>query len=327
MESPVRYRLSDLLFESDRPLPELAPAADVAGDAVETHVSWHEARTTPLSGEQFSAWLTAEGGEWLTFADVAGGFLLTFPEHGQFEVSRDASAVAVHPFPATPLDTMRHLLLNQILPLVLSRRGRLVLHASAVSYGDNVVAFIGRSGGGKSTFAVACALAGASIVSDDCLVVKQTDAGWTTVPCHAGVRLWPAALELFGWRADAGDVASHYSDKRRFDDRNHDLTFETRRLPLAAIVYLPSASPGESPTSTLGPAATPRALRGRDAVMALASELFRLDPRDAAESRRQFDAIGAIAAAIPLEIAARRPPNEAAEALLCMMTDSRRRPE
>jgi hypothetical protein len=32
--------------------------------------------------------------------------------------------------------------------------------------------------------------------------------------------------------------------------------------------------------------------------MALASEVFRLDPRDAGESRRQFEAIGAIASSV-----------------------------
>ncbi len=306
-------------------MPELLPADDAALGDVEVRVSWRPARSQPIAGEQFSAWVTAEGHDWLRFADVAGGFLLTFPGHGQFEVSADASAVAVHPFVETPAETIRHLLLNQVMPLVLSRRGRLVLHASAISYCDQVVAFIGRSGGGKSTLAVACALAGASIVSDDCLVVRRHRGGWRTVPCQAGVRLWPEALALFGWHAEAGDAAAHYSDKRRLDDRNHHLTFETRELPLAAILYLPSLSMSESPTSALGPSAAPRPVRGRDAVMALASELFRLDCRDAAESRRHFEAIGEIAAAIPVEILARQAPNAAAQALLCRMAESWRR--
>ena len=51
--------------------------------------------------------------------------------------------VTIHPFPDSPPETIRHLLLNQVLPLVLSRRGRTVLHASAVSYAGRVAAFIG----------------------------------------------------------------------------------------------------------------------------------------------------------------------------------------
>ncbi len=326
MTTPVRYRLSDLVFESACPLPELMPLSEDDTARPEVRVSWHDARSSPLNGAQFSAWLTAEGPEWLTFADAAGGFLLTFPGHGQFEIAHDASVVGVHPFSQTPPDTMRHLLLNQILPLVLSRRGRLVMHASAVSYRDRVVAFVGRSGGGKSTLAMACARAGAAIVSDDCLVVNRTASGWSTVPCHAGVRLWPAALALFGWHAEAGEPAAHYSDKRRFDEGHHGLAFETRNLPLAAILYLPPLSAGESPTSALGPGALAQTLRGRDAVMALASEFFRLDSRDASESRRQFDAISRMAAEIPVEIPERQPPDAAARSLLCRITESWRRP-
>lgn len=317
-----RYRLSDLTFESDQPVPELQPAAGSA----EVRVLWRHAPASPMAAVPFSSWKTAEGSDWLTFTDYAGGFLLTFPEHGQFEVSRDGSIVTVLPFPATPPETMRHLLLNQILPLVLSRRGRFVLHASAVSYRDQVMAFIGRSGGGKSTLAVACAIAGAAIVSDDCLVVNRCGAGWSVVPCHAGIRLWPSALALFGWEANAGDAAAHYSDKRRFDDRHHQLAFETRELPLSAIVYLPSISSGESPSDALGPLATSQMLGGRDAVMALVSEVFRLDSRDPAESRRQFEVVGQLAVDIPVEVLTRRAPDVAAQALLCRMSDRRRRP-
>jgi len=100
----VRYRLSDLVFESDRPLPELVPVPAEEANP-EVRVTWNDARTLPLTGVQFSAWLKAEGGEWMTFADVPGGFLLTFPEHGQFEVTRDASAVSVHPFDEAPPET------------------------------------------------------------------------------------------------------------------------------------------------------------------------------------------------------------------------------
>jgi hypothetical protein len=323
--APARYRLSDLVFESDRPLPELVESPSDAESSVEVRVAWHAAESAPLTGTTFSAWLTADGDEWLTFADAANGYLLTFPEHGQFAIASDASSVSVHPFARTPDETTRHLLLNQILPLVMSRRGRLVLHASAISYHDEVVAFIGRSGAGKSTFAVACALAGASIVSDDCLVVNHTAGRWEAVPCRAGVRLWPGALELFGWNAESGAAAAHYSDKRRLDDRNHHLVFETRTLPLAAICYLTPPSAWESPTASLADGGRAGALRGRDAVMALASELFRLDCRDETESRRQFDVVATMAGNIPIEIPARARPDASAAALLCRMSNSWRR--
>lgn len=317
------YRLSDLTFEIDERLPELDPVSGGAGDT-ETRVAWGAERQRPsVPTTGFSSWITATNEEWLTFSDLPDGYRMTFPEHGEFDVSRDASAVTIHPFPDSPAETMRHLLLNQILPLVLSRRGRTVLHASAVSYAGRVAAFIGRSGAGKSTLAVACARLGASIVSDDCLVVYPSDGGWTAVPCHAGVRLWPDALALFGWHDETGAVTAHYSEKRRLDavgrgTGDPELPFETRTLPLTGILYMPTAASivphdqGE--------------LRGRDRAMALASEVFRIDWRDPSESRRHFDAIAAIAATVPLEVVARRTPEAAASELLCRMSEGWRMP-
>ena len=311
------YQLSDMLFTSDAPLPELEPIRSAA--SVEARVEWRGRRPRPgAPGPQFSAWLTEDHQEWLTFADAPGGYRLTFPEYGDFDVTADASLVAIYPYPDSPPETMRHLLLNQVLPLVLSRRGRTVLHASAISHADQVVAFIGRSGAGKSTLAVACARAGASIVSDDCLVVRPADGRWMAVPCLAGVRLWPEALKLLGWDSGSGASTAHYSEKRRLDAVERDagdprLSFETRTLPLTAILYMPTAS-------SAVPAA-PGALRGRDAAMAIASEVFRIDWRDSQESRRHFEAVSAIASEIPVEVPVRQAPDRAARALLCRMSE------
>ena len=101
--------------------------------------------------------------------------------------------------------------------------------------------------------------------------------------------------------------------------------FEPRELPLAAILYLPSITAAEAPSPALGPGAVSGALRGRDAVMALASELFRVDSRDPVESRRQFATIGELAGEVPVEVLAREAPESAAQALLCRMADSWRR--
>jgi hypothetical protein len=299
------YQFSDLVLTSTEPLPEL-PAAST--DAPEVHVDW--VRIDRMDRRPtFAAWLTPSGGEWLTFADDGDTFLLTFSNIAQFRVSRDAARVTACLLPDAPVSTMRHLLLNQVMPLVLSRRGRLVLHGSAISWRGGVAAFIGRSGAGKSTLAAACAAAGAAIVTDDCLVLRQAGAQWTAVPCDAGVRLWPSALELLGWPAASGAGLAHYTNKRRMDAGHPGLPCERDILPLVRVYKM--LRPGEG--SPIG------VLRGRDAVMSLASELFRLDVRDAAESRRQFDAISALAAAVPMESPVRQAPAAAASAVLCRM--------
>jgi hypothetical protein len=51
----------------------------------------------------------------------------------------------------------------------------LVIHASAVSFGTTGLAFLGRSGAGKSTIARFCQLAGARILHDDRIVLRCAD--------------------------------------------------------------------------------------------------------------------------------------------------------
>ena len=134
----MRYRFSDLTLSSDEPLPELTPATD--GDA-EVQIDWLSTGP-PEQGAVFQTWMTPSDTEWLTFADADNGLLLTFVPHSQFWVSCDGRSVRVYDTPDTPVETTRHLLLNQVLPLVLSRRGRVVLHASAISWNGQVSAFI-----------------------------------------------------------------------------------------------------------------------------------------------------------------------------------------
>lgn len=299
------YQFSDLVLASTEPLPELPIASS---GAPEVRVDWAPIDRLTVR-PSFAAWLTPSGSEWLRFADDAGAFLLTFSDIAQFRVSRDAARVTVCSLPGTPAGTLRHLLLNQVMPLVLSRRGRLVLHGSAISWRGGVAAFIGRSGAGKSTLAAACAAAGASIVTDDCLVLRRDGARWMAVPCDAGVRLWPSALALLGWPPASGAGLAHYTNKRRMDAGHPGLPCERDVLPLIRV-YKMQRPDDPRPTGVL---------RGQEAMMSLASELFRLDVRDAAESRRQFDAISALASAIPMEAPPRQVPAQAAATVLCRM--------
>jgi hypothetical protein len=69
---------------------------------------------------------------WTEFHRANGGYLLRFPELGDFQVSADGLTVTCFPAPRVSDATSEHLYLNQVLPLVLSKLGKLVFHASAV---------------------------------------------------------------------------------------------------------------------------------------------------------------------------------------------------
>lgn len=313
MIAGVRYQVSDLVFSCDRPLPELA---EQPGDGpVDVVVHWREA---PLSGaaQPHFEWRTPSGGHWLTFARDAGGdHVLTFTTFASFRVAHDAGRVDVHPGQGTPAATVRHLLLNQVLPLVLSHRGRFVLHASSVSVNGRVCAFVGRSGAGKSTLATAVAVrAGGVVVSDDCLVLDARDGAWWAVPSGAGLRLWPAALDLLGWPRESGAALAHFSEKRRVDASHPGVAFAGAAAPVAAVMAL--RPPDDAPL-----AGGADRLSGRDAVLAVASEVFRLDPADAAASRAHFEAVAALVQAVPVFALPRQPLATAVADVLCRMTN------
>jgi len=88
-----------------------------------------------------------------------------------------------------------HYFFSHALPLWLEIGGVPVLHASAVAFGDRAVAFLGRSGVGKSTLCAELAQAGCGFVADDGLALREGVQGdWRCFHGPPLLRLWPSAL-------------------------------------------------------------------------------------------------------------------------------------
>ncbi len=279
------HRFADLVISSDQPLPELpeAPATSTP-DVVVTRTA------EPVRGaiRWFQTWNTPGSG--VRFGRAGDRYLVAFDDLAQVVLSPDAGRVVIHADPGASLFQLRYVLLHQVLPLVMSRRGRCVLHASAVSWRDRIVGFVGRTGSGKSTMAAACASLGAAVVTDDSLVLDLADGAWRALPSYPGLRLFPDSLELVG--ASPGGLLNESREHHKFIlTADRDLpAFERRSLPLAKLWLVSVGAPGV-------PAGDPG---GAAAVIALASQLFRLDVEDAAESRRLFDWITRLATDVPI---------------------------
>lgn len=286
------YRICDLVLASNTALPELAPATSFgaecqfellpSGNPSDTDADWFHQWIIERSGED-------EDGEdvWLRFGRTGDGYLLRFPSCGDFFVSADAARIECRPLPGTPEVTVRHLLLDQVIPLLLSRRERIVLHASAVLTGHGAIAFAGVSGQGKSTLAASLALAGYSLISDDCLVLRAEPGGWTALPSYPGVRLWPSTAGEVLHDATTREVA-HYTLKRRVCDTGV-LSHASGPAPLRRLFFLGDDA-GEVTFERLPP--------GR-AFMALVEFAYNLDITDTAFLRRQFDTVGHLTANVP----------------------------
>ena len=135
-------------------MPEL-----VHVDGVQPAFTFQLFASTRDSSESYhwlNHWYSPDGTIWLAFAKVEAGYLLRFPELADFIVSTDARSVCCYPRADIPLETIRHLLLNQVIPLVLSQLGGIVLHAAACAMPQGAIAFMGSTGAGKSIPACDC---------------------------------------------------------------------------------------------------------------------------------------------------------------------------
>ena len=99
-----------------------------------------------MAVEPFHAWTFPDGALWTEFHRAGGGYLLRFPNLADFQVSADGRNVTCFPVPEVSEATVRHLYLNQVLPLALSKQGHLVFHASAVEVAGGALAFVANSG-------------------------------------------------------------------------------------------------------------------------------------------------------------------------------------
>jgi len=92
-------------------------------------------------------------------------------------------------------DAEQHLLLDHVLPLVLARRGELVLHGGVISVGGRGAVLIGASGAGKSTLTAFAWQHGWTVGGDDGAVIFMGSPP-TVEPTYATVRLSEDAAHL-----------------------------------------------------------------------------------------------------------------------------------
>lgn len=199
---------------------------------------------TAVGTEPFHRYTFDDGTVWTEFYRLDTGYLLRFPDLADFKVSADGEAVTAYPAKDTDEATVEHLYINQLVPLALSRQGRPAFHASVVTVDSGAVAFLGKTGTGKSTLAASFALHGTSFLTDDALIIEERDGECCALPSHPSVRLWDDSVEaLIGGREQARSHIT-YSDKTRLL-AGDALVYSDGALPLLAAYVLEGNEPPE----------------------------------------------------------------------------------
>jgi hypothetical protein len=287
------YGMYELILESNVPLPELAYAN---GKEPECAFRLLPAQEPALAYcHWFHHWRFPTGEIWLSCARRGSDYLLRFPALADFLVSADGKDIRCYPVPDTPLETIRHLFLDQVIPLVLSLQGRLVLHASAVVAPKGAIAFLGATGQGKSTLTGSFVKQGFSLLTDDCLLLKEEAGQLFGSPSYPGLRLWPDVIStLFGQEPVRSQVA-HYTEKKRLGVDSDLLPFSADPAPLQRIYVL---APYEETEDTWAITLAP--LSPRDAFIELVKHACRLDIIARERLNEEFECLGRMAASFPL---------------------------
>jgi hypothetical protein len=242
-----------------------------------------------IDAEPFHRIEFPDGTVWTEFYRAGPDYLLRFPGLADFDVSSEGTTVTAYPAPTTDADTLEHLHINQVVPLALSRQGRPSFHASVVTVTGGAVAFLGETGMGKSTLAASFALEEAEFLTDDSLIIEETDAGCMAMPSHASVRLWADSVEALVDNGTTRDSAISYSTKARLL-AGEALTHHEESLPLLAAYLLEWGGVNK---------VTIRALSGAEQHMAWVKNSFLLDIEDRLLLAAHFDWTCRIAQTVP----------------------------
>ena len=233
----------------------------------------------PIGKAPFHVWTFPDGTVWTCFYRNDGDYRLRFPELADFEVSGNGDTVRCWPVPGISEYTVEHLYLNQVLPLVLGKQGKLVFHASAIETGSGALVFMGVSGRGKSTLAASFATHGFRFLTDDGLLLEEKKGRYQVQPSHPSIRLWQDSQEALVAEDAAIAPPVQHTSKARFL-AGEDMAFCGEARPLQRIYFLGEGTASAVEFQPMVPS---------EALIELVRHSFLLDIEEQTQLAQHFD--------------------------------------
>lgn len=148
---------------------------------------------------------------------------------------RGGQEVVVIPVPGVDERLIRLYIVGTVMAVVLYQRGLLVLHASVVDVDGVAVAFLGKSGAGKSSTAAALHTRGHNIIADDVGAVNLGTDPATVFPGFPQIKLSPEAAVSLGYDIESLHLLHPRQEKRGLSIKQG---FPQAPLPLRRIYVL-----------------------------------------------------------------------------------------
>ncbi len=280
--TPYTYQIFDCILESSIELPELIPFEGTIGsDTLTLTFRCSPApRNSAPEPQWFHHWYLPNGAVNLSCGKKSGLYYLRFPGIAEFEISIEEKIITGFLENSASTFILRHLLLDQVVPRLLSHQGAMILHASAVCFHENTWLFLGESGQGKSTLAMVLQQYGCSLLTDDCVKLGITDSRITCIPNYIGARLWPDSITGLDLPRDQFTINDGWKTRLYFHSDNHS---QCPVNPVKAIFFLRGSKSMNTVDHCL---CTP--VKGLDKFMEVNKHCFPLDITDQTFIRRQF---------------------------------------
>ena len=295
------YSVFGLFLRSNIPIPELVLLdTPSSGPLVSIHMA-----TSPTAGEipdepktltYTSAYTDPTGQPALRIWKIADGrFLhLAYYDGTQFWMNREGTELWAQWPDSLTIEDAATYLLGPVLGLLLRLRGVTCLHASAVSFADRAIAFVGSEGAGKSTTAAMLAQKGCAVISDDVVALTERDGAFYVYPAYPYLCLWSDSVTIvYGPEKKLPSFSASW-DKRLLSLAGNHLKFEARPLPLGAIFVL-----GER--SSLANAPLIESMSPRESLLSLVANSFATNLLDSEMRAREFEFFGQILRSVPVQ--------------------------
>jgi hypothetical protein len=296
------YSVFGLLLRSNLPIPELVALPAVGADpAVTVHMNVSpytsgEIPSEPKALTYTSAYTDESGQPALRIWKIAGGeFLhLVYFDRTEFWMDRKGTGLWAHWPENLTIEDAATYVLGPVLGLLLRLRGVTCLHASAVSFGDHAIAFVGSEGAGKSTTAAMLAQRGCAVISDDVVALTERQGSFLVYPAYPYLSLWPDSVTMvYGADKKLPSFSSNWN-KRLLSLAGNHLKFASEPLPLGAIFVL-----GERSSLRDAPFLEPLTLK--EGLLSLVANSYATNLLDADMRASEFEFLGRMLGSIPIQ--------------------------
>jgi hypothetical protein len=286
------YRFGGRRIRSSIALAALEKASgSFSGGAIHVSVAASSA-SRPAAHERAWThhWRAVSGATTLSLARQRDGWCLQAPGVAEFAVDTSLERIVITPLSAVAVETLEHLLVDQVLPRVIAHQGACVLHAAAVEACGGAALLVGESGRGKSTWSAVLQGQGHQVLSDDCVVLDTSGSSVRALGTYPSLRLQIDTLRRLYSTATATSPLGADGKVRVPVSRGN-----LRPDPLAVhAIYVLDEASRDDDDLVVEPLSPPQA------HITLISNTFRLDPSVRQATIDLFAKTASIAAQVPV---------------------------